>query len=117
MDPVAPPILDQILNHFIEKTALFSGIATEVAILDNRKGQEKFLSMFSVKAPYYLALYSEESERYQMNAGYVLEQMVLYMWTLGLSEKARGLTQEEQWKRSAFLWTTSVWSGKYRASG
>lgn len=99
MDPVAPPILDQILNHFIEKTALFSGIATEVAILDNRKGQEKFLSMFSVKAPYYLALYSEESERYQMNAGYVLEQMVLYMCTLGLGTCFIGASQVRKSER------------------
>ena len=49
--------------------ALFSGIGVDMAILDNRKGQERMLSMFSVKAPYYMAFYSEESERYLSERG------------------------------------------------
>ena len=64
--------------------ALFSGIGVDMAILDNRKGQERMLSMFSVKAPYYMAFYSEESERYLMNVGYIMEQMVLYLCSIGL---------------------------------
>ncbi|MDD7739904.1 MAG: nitroreductase family protein [Fusicatenibacter sp.] len=83
-ETLSPQILDKIMDHYNEMPALFSGIGTEMAILDNRKGQEKMLSLLSVKAPYYLAFYSEESERYLMNAGYIMEQMVLYLCSIGL---------------------------------
>ena len=77
-DTLPPQTLDKIWEHYKEMPALFSGIGVDMAILDNRKGQERMLSMFSVKAPYYMAFYSEESERYLMNVGYIMEQMVLY---------------------------------------
>ena len=76
-DTLPPQTLDKIWEHYKEMPALFSGIGVDMAILDNRKGQERMLSMFSVKAPYYMAFYSEESERYLMNVGYIMEQMVL----------------------------------------
>ena len=79
-DTLPPQTLDKIW----EMPALFSGIGVDMAILDNRKGQERMLSMFSVKAPYYMAFYSEESERYLMNVGYIMEQMVLYLCSIGL---------------------------------
>ena len=76
--------MDKIWEHYRNTMALFSGIGTDMAILDNRKGQEKLLSLVSVKAPYYLAFYSEESERYLMNIGYLMEEMVLYLCSIGL---------------------------------
>ena len=83
-DTLPPQTLDKIWEHYKEMPALFSGIGVDMAILDNRKGQERMLSMFSVKAPYYMAFYSEESERYLMNVGYIMEQMVLYLCSIGL---------------------------------
>ena len=59
-DTLPPQTLDKIWEHYKEMPALFSGIGVDMAILDNRKGQERMLSMFSVKAPYYMAFYSEE---------------------------------------------------------
>ena len=83
-DTLPPQTLDKIWEHYKEMPALFSGIGVDMAILDNRKGQERMRSMFSVKAPYYMAFYSEESERYLMNVGYIMEQMVLYLCSIGL---------------------------------
>lgn len=54
-DTLPPQTLDKIWEHYKEMPALFSGIGVDMAILDNRKGQERMLSMFSVKAPYYMA--------------------------------------------------------------
>lgn len=105
METLPPQILDKIWEHYQETPGLFSGISTDMAILDNRKGQERMLSLFSVKAPYYLAFYSEESERYLMNAGYLMEQMVLYLCSIGLgtcfigSSKVRKGETEKNGKR------------------
>ena len=84
MEALSAPVIEKIFEHYRETPGLFSGIATDMAVLDNRKGQEKMLSFLSVRAPYYLAFYSEESERYLMNAGYLMEQMVLYLCSIGL---------------------------------
>ena len=83
-DVLSPQLLDKIREHFHELTGLFGGIATSMSILDNRKGQQKLLSLFSVKAPYYMAFYSEEAPRYLMNTGYLMEQMVLYLCSQGI---------------------------------
>lgn len=77
-------VLDGILKHYTELQSLFGQIDTEIVILDNCKGQQKMLSIFGVKAPYYMAFYSEPVEKCMMNAGYMMQQMVLYMCSIGL---------------------------------
>lgn len=83
-EALSPQLLDKVKAHYRELTGLFGGIETEISVLDNRKGQQRMLSLFSVKAPYYLVFYSEEVPRYLMNMGYLMEQMVLYMCSLGI---------------------------------
>ena len=83
-EALAPQMLEDILTQFEEIKGLFGGIETELAIFDNREGQYKMLSMLGVKAPYYLILYSEEKDRALMNAGYLMEQLSLYLCTRGL---------------------------------
>ena len=58
-DTLPPQTLDKIWEHYKEMPALFSGIGVDMAIL-------------------------EESERYLMNVGYIMEQMVLYLCSIGL---------------------------------
>lgn len=84
MEGLSTQTLDKIRSHYRELTSLFGNIDTDIAILDNRKGQQKVLSFFSVKAPYYLAFYSEEAPRSLMNMGYMMEQMVLYLCSQGI---------------------------------
>ena len=83
-EALSPQLLDKVKAHYRELTGLFGGIETEISVLDNRRGQQRILSLFSVKAPYYLVFYSEEAPRYLMNMGYLMEQMVLYMCSLGI---------------------------------
>ena len=83
-EALSPQLLDKVKAHYRELTGLFGGIETEISVLDNRRGQQRMLSLCSVKAPYYLVFYSEEAPRYLMNMGYLMEQMVLYMCSLGI---------------------------------
>ena len=84
MDALNTQIFEGLRKYYEDIKDLFGGIATELEVLDNRQGQYKRLSAFAVKAPYYLALYSEEKDRAQMNAGYLMEQLVLYLCSKGI---------------------------------
>lgn len=84
MEGLSPQILDKIRGHYMELTGLFGNIDTDIAVLDNCRGQQRMLSLFGVKAPYYLAFYSEEAPRSLMNIGYMMEQMVLYLCSIGV---------------------------------
>ena len=77
-------LLEKIQAKYGEIKGLCEGAECEFLILDNRKGKYKMLSELGVSAPYYLALYSEEFDRYMMNAGYLMEQMSLYLCSIGL---------------------------------
>lgn len=83
-EPLHELMLDNLLKYYTELQSLFGQIETEIVILDNCRGQQKKINMFGVKAPYYMALYSESAEKCSMNAGYLMQQMVLYMCSLGL---------------------------------
>ena len=80
---ISPKVLEDILKQFDEINGLFGGVETELAIFDNRQNDYKMLSLLGIKAPYYLVLYSEEKDRAMMNAGYLMEQLSLYMYTRG----------------------------------
>ena len=81
---ISPKVLEDILKQFDEINGLFGGVETELAIFDNRQNDYKMLSILGIKAPYYLVLYSEEKDRAMMNAGYLMEQLSLYMYTRGI---------------------------------
>ena len=49
--------------------------------------------MFTPNAPYYLAFYSEEKEKHDLNAGYILEQISLYMTSKGIGSCFLGMTK------------------------
>ena len=63
---------------------MFSGIETDLVIVDKRKDGKSGIGLASVRAPYYLALYTTEQEKCMMNAGYIMQQIVLYLCSHGL---------------------------------
>ena len=73
-----------IKNHFEEIPGLFGNIHTEIRILNDSDKIRKNLSFTGMRAPQYLVFYSEETARYQMNAGFLMQHMALYLCTLGL---------------------------------
>lgn len=83
-EAVSDDILDKVRNQFNQISAPFGNVKADYAVLDNRKGQMHMLSMFSVKAPYYLAFYSDQSQNSMLNMGFIMEEMVLFLTTLGL---------------------------------
>lgn len=74
----------QILSYFEKTSRLNDRIRVELEILDNTKKKAGVRGLFKVEAPYYLAIYSETETGFERNAGYIMEQMVLYMTAKGL---------------------------------
>ncbi len=84
MREVPGALLDKILSYFERTSRLSDSIAIEAEILCNTKNEAGVRGIFKVEAPYYLVCYSEAAEGSDRKAGYVMEQMVLYMTEKGL---------------------------------
>lgn len=74
----------QILAYFEKTSRLNDRIRTELEILDNTKKKAEVKGLWKTDAPYYLAFYSEPEEGFERNAGYIMEQLILYMTVKGL---------------------------------
>ncbi|MCI8506156.1 MAG: nitroreductase [Lachnospiraceae bacterium] len=56
-------------------------------------GEARVKGMFCVKAPYYMVLFAEPGEHAMINAGYLLEQIVLYMTSHGVGTCYQGMAK------------------------
>lgn len=77
-------VISDILEYANKLPMLIEGIAVEFKLVSNIEAKQGFHSPFSVKAPYYLCISSEENEDYLLNAGYLMQQMDLYIASKGL---------------------------------
>ena len=84
MEPISPQLLKEICDYHKEIEGLNAGIQTEITVIDNTKKHQISLNPFGVKAPYYMAIYTEEKDKALMNAGYIMEQMSLFVCSKGL---------------------------------
>ena len=90
MEAIDPDTLTRIGRFYEQIEPLFPGIATEIGIKENVAGKRVLRGLFGQMAPYYLTIYSEVRDRFEMNAGYICEQISLYMLTLGIGSCCLG---------------------------
>lgn len=84
MKPIAKDNLELILRFAKSLPMLFPDIEVEFKILDctDEKQSKKYFDGFQVfknKAPYYLILSSTQNDGYYINAGYIMQQISLYL--------------------------------------
>lgn len=77
-------VISDILEYANNLPMLIEGIAVEFKLVSNIETKQGFRGPFNIKAPYYLCISSEEKEDYLLNAGYLMQQLNLYMVTKGL---------------------------------
>lgn len=77
-------ILEDILAFADKLPMLFDGIKVEYKLINNIEENQGFNGPFTVKAPYYIVLSSEKKDNYLLNAGYVMQQINLYIESKGL---------------------------------
>ncbi|MBU9742214.1 nitroreductase family protein [Lachnospiraceae bacterium ASD3451] len=93
MDPLNEKSMSGISRYKEELIPLFAEIDTKIEIISNLDNQAGIKGMFTVKAPYYLLFYSEEREGYLQNAGYMAQQMVLYLFSRGIGSCYQGMAR------------------------
>lgn len=87
---------DEIEERILEKIKRFGadavGICPDIRVKWKvfKASDKNVRGMFQVKAPYYIALYSEISEDYRKNAGCLMEQLSLYLHTMGIGSCYQG---------------------------
>ena len=79
-EAVSEEIKEEVKTFFERAKPLYPEIKARVEILP----REEVKSMFSWTPPQVVALYSEEKEGYLENVGFMLQQVELYLGTLGL---------------------------------
>lgn len=83
-EPIEDKILKEIPEFLDEITPLFPEIRTEVVIYESIDKKEKFSGFSNVNAPYYAVIFAEEKEKSDMNAGFIMEQLSLFLTTKGI---------------------------------
>lgn len=84
MKSLTPEVLQQIENYCQDVPYLFGDMEAEFRILPYSDHVVSAVSPFTVKAPYYLVIYMKPQARACMTAGYILQQISLYLVTMGL---------------------------------
>lgn len=98
MKPIGEDKLDLIMGFAKSLSMLFSDIRVEFKILDCRKVESRKsyfggIQPFMVRAPYYLVLYSTRDGGCYINAGYLMEQVALYLTTKDIGSCFLGVTR------------------------
>jgi nitroreductase len=83
----------QSVKMFIDQLApLYAGIKTEIVILSANEVK----TLFPMNAPHYIAFYSETSDGYLQNAGFMLQQMDLFFSANGIGSCWLGLSSPKK---------------------
>lgn len=87
-DKIDEKILNKIRQFEQDAVCIRPDIAVKWKIF--RDIDQNLKGLFQVKAPYYVALYSEVCEDYRVNAGCLMEQLALYLHTKGIGSCYQG---------------------------
>lgn len=77
-------IIADILRFADELPMLIDGIAVEYKLVSNIETKQGFYGPLSLNAPYYICISSEDKENHLINAGYLMQQISLYINSKGL---------------------------------
>jgi nitroreductase len=84
MNPIEQSRIDDIISFAQNLPMLFQDIAVEYKVLDKAQVSHMFSGAYTVHAPHYLVIASETAPNYLMNAGYLMQQISLYLTAKGL---------------------------------
>lgn len=82
--------IQSILDYANTLPKLLDNIAVEFKLVSNIEEKQGFRGPFTIKAPYYLCISSEEKEDYLLNAGYMMQAMNLYLVSRGFGTRFVG---------------------------
>ena len=80
-----------LMLFFEELEPLFPGIRTRIEVLEEENKKGRFKGIRNVSAPYYLVIFTEDKEKADMNAGYIMQQLSLYLYAKGIGSCYQGM--------------------------
>jgi nitroreductase len=84
--PLDEGAMDKVRDFMSSLKPMYSGIKTELKILSNPEVK----GIFKVDAPHFIAFFSEKKEGYLANAGFMLQQMDLFLSANGIGSCWQG---------------------------
>lgn len=96
MEPLEERTMQQIRRFIDELVPLFPDIGIKIEIIKALDKPRQVKGLFYPKAPYYLAFYSENKEKYELNAGFSMEQIALYLGSKGVGSCFLGAAQTKK---------------------
>ena len=87
--PLDEEILAEISEYLLNVKTLFPEIKTEMRLYE----QTEVKSLLPIKAPHYLLFFSESKEGYLTNAGYMLQQVDLFLSSKGIGSCYLGMAK------------------------
>lgn len=101
--------LSQITEYAKNIPSLLPGIKTKAEII----GPDDVKSITKWRAPHYLAIYSEDSNTGLMNAGFVYEQVALYLTSLGIGTCwATSISPKDKHENDGMKWAAVIAFGR-----
>lgn len=101
--------IENLVDYAAKIEPLFPGVKVKFEVV--KADEVKSISKW--RAPYYFALYAEDSDKGLMNIGFILEQLVLYMTSLGLGTCwAASTSPIEKHENDGTKWAAVVAFGK-----
>ncbi|NTW71479.1 MAG: nitroreductase [Eubacteriaceae bacterium] len=92
LEPLNLSLLEEISSYMQSIPPFFPEIKTEMRIFE----QADVRILLPIKAPHFLLFYSENKDGYLMNAGYMLEQLDLYLSSRGIGSCYLGMAQPKK---------------------
>ena len=90
--PLLPEVLEDILSFAVKATPLFPEFKTVFRVL-NRK---EIACVCPLSAPHYLAIYSERSPDADLNCGFILQHVDLYLFSKGFGACWLGMARPHE---------------------
>ncbi|MDI6725188.1 MAG: nitroreductase family protein [Methanobacterium sp.] len=92
LTPLDQNTLTEIKNHLNALESLYKDIKTEFKIIGTDDVKRRIMK----KSPHYIAVFSENKEGYLTNAGFMLQQMDLYLSAKGIGTCWQGIPQPKK---------------------
>jgi nitroreductase len=84
--PLDHETLDRITSQFPTLVPMAQGIRTQMRLMTNKEVR----GMFKVDAPHFLAIFSEQKDGFLLNAGFMMQQMDLFLSANGIGSCWQG---------------------------
>lgn len=101
--------LEQIINYAQNIEPLMPNLKTKVRLME----ADEIKSIRSWRAPHYLAIYTSDDDNSFVNIGYVYEQLVIYLTSLGLGTCWVGSVSPKDYKEcDGMKWVITLAFGR-----